>query len=93
MNGILPFGEIPTDLVEFFVAHFVEANLIKETQQPGLVKGFSLSVAIPHLQGATDKLIAAGAFHAVHAQVGAPIPTEFSAVQVRAGLYLVVTRR
>ena len=71
LDGIVPFGEIPADLVEFFVADFIEANLVEEAQQPGFVEGPGFSVTVPHLQGAAHELVPPGTFHAVHAQVGA----------------------
>ena len=63
--------EITTDLREFIVADFVEANLIEEAQQIGLGKRGRAAVAIPHLQSAADKLVTARPFHAVHAKIRA----------------------
>src|SRR3990167_6272771 len=64
--------EVATDLQQLVRRHRVEADLVEEAQQPGLaVEGRHLAVAVPHLQGAADELITAGAFHAVHTHIGA----------------------
>ncbi len=51
----------------------MKADLIEETQQPGVTgrEVARLVKAVPHLAGAPDKLITAGTLHAVHAQVRA----------------------
>ncbi|RDJ48561.1 hypothetical protein AB721_18580, partial [Acinetobacter baumannii] len=47
-----------------------ETQLIEKAQQPRLAgKIGHLVIAIPHLQSAADKLIAARAFHTVDAQI------------------------
>jgi hypothetical protein len=65
-KGVARLGQFPgTDRKE--------ADLIKEAQQPGLAAGEAcrLVVGIPHLHGAPDELVAAGAFHAIDAHIGA----------------------
>ena len=47
--------------------------LVKKAQQPGplRLKIKPVFAAVPHLQGASHKLIAARPFHAIHAEIGA----------------------
>ena len=70
-------GEVAPDLRQFGRADRVEADLVEEAQQPGLA-GFKVgravarvAPAVPHLQGAAHKLVAARPLHAIHTQVGA----------------------
>ena len=53
--------------------HRIKADLVEEAQQPGLAVAEvrALPEAVPHLDGAADELVAARAFHAIHAQIGA----------------------
>ena len=65
-------GEVTADTQQLVRRDRVETDLVEETQQPGLaVKGGDFAVAVPHLQGTADELVAAGAFHAVHAHISA----------------------
>ena len=51
----------------------IEADLVEEAQQPRLagLERVGHAVGVPHLAGAPEELIAAGALHAVDAQIGA----------------------
>ena len=67
------FDEILAHLQQLGGAHRIETNLIKEAQQPlpALLEVLRLTITIPHLHGASDKLIAARPFHTVHTQISA----------------------
>ena len=71
LEVVTPLWMITTDLLERFMADRMEAQLIEHAQQPRGGEVFGAAIAIPHLQRAADELIAAGAFHAIHAQIGA----------------------
>ena len=68
-----PAQEVLAKPQQLLGAHREEANLIEEAQQPGLAFGEvrGLAQAVPHLAGAAHELVAAGALHAVDAQVRA----------------------
>src|SRR5471032_2179727 len=48
-----------------------ETDLIEEAQQPRLLETSGPPPAVPHLNGASDELIAARALHAIDAEIGA----------------------
>src|SRR5882762_4639983 len=56
---------------QFIGADGVKADLVEEAEEPGFVVGEigGLAEGVPHLAGAADELVAAGAFHAVDAEV------------------------
>ena len=62
-------GKPGAHLQQLVAAHRIEADLVEEPQQPllAVAEVGGLPVAIPHLHGAADELVAARAFHAVHA--------------------------
>ena len=64
-------NKVPAQLEQFALAHGIEADLIEETQEPGLpideIGG--LAIPIPHLHGTSNELITARAFHAIDAEV------------------------
>ena len=68
---IAALREVAANLLQLLVADLIKADLVKEAQKPRLAELAGLAIAVPHLQGTADKLIAAGAFHAVDAEVGA----------------------
>ena len=68
---IAALGEVAADPLQLLGTHFIEADLVEEAQQPGLGERLGAVEAVPHLHGAAHELVAAGAFHAVHAQIGA----------------------
>ena len=57
------------DLQQLVGGDGVEADLVEEAEQPGRIEPDA--IGIPHLEGAADELVAAGALHAVDAEVGA----------------------
>src|SRR6267378_6069200 len=70
---ILAVRESVANLQQLGRAYRGKAHLIEEAQQPGRSRWKLLrrSKSVPHLHGAAHELIAAGAFHAVHAEIGA----------------------
>src|SRR5580698_4118780 len=70
----LALDEVVAEARQLRVADWIKANLVEEPQQPRFVLGeiCRLPVAVPHLTGAADELIAARPFHAINAEVGAP---------------------
>src|SRR5690606_31859993 len=70
-QGYFALGEPAPELEQLIGADLVEANLVEEAQQPGRGELGGLPVAVPHLGGAADELVAAGTFHAVDTHVSA----------------------
>src|SRR6266478_6445875 len=70
---ILAVRESVANLQQLGRTYREKAYLIEEAQQPrrSLWKLLRRSKSVPHLDGAADELIAARAFHAVHAEVRA----------------------
>src|SRR5208282_3100743 len=64
-----PVQKVVPKLQQFIAADGIEANLVKEAQQPWLFRRKFLRdmVGVPHLAGTADELVAARSFHAVHA--------------------------
>ena len=54
---------------QFAGFHWIEADLIEESQEPRRRELAGSSPAIPHLNGAAYELIAARAFHTVDAEI------------------------
>src|ERR1700733_12253775 len=61
-------------LQQFFRAHRVKTDLVKETQRPRGAWGESFRglPRVPHLDGSPDKLIASWPLHAIHTHIRAP---------------------
>src|SRR5690554_1277422 len=87
LQRVTPLREVPPNLLQLLMTDFIEADLVKEAQQPGLLKLGGTAVAVPHLQRTADKLIAARTFHAIDAEIG---PTDTHRVFRRPGTRRVV---
>ena len=76
-----PSGKSRRQLVSSSCADRIEADWSKKRSSQGLPvgEGRGLPVAVPHLDGAPDELVAARSLHAVDAQVGAADADAFSA--------------
>ena len=95
VDAALAVLDVGAPIEQLFLAHGEEAQLVEETQQPRTtgIEPARRVPSRPDLHRAAHELVPARPLHAVHAQVRAADADRVLGVQVRAGLYFVVTSR